>query len=195
MKLKFIHISKTGGTSIEDCFYENNIKIGRFDEILQKNNIHWHEPFINYPDKMKKKFDWFVVVRNPYEKILSEFYCNFTGIGLFLKIPIIGKKLYDIFDNSFFLNKIIKYMIKHSRYTKHCIEQYKYIDGKYNVNILRFEQLEDDFNKLMKKYNLNIKLNKYNNSSKKKLSITDISKKNIKLINKIYHKDFEIFNY
>ena len=39
-QLKFIHITKTGGTTIEEIGKENNINWGRF----HKEYKNWHEP-------------------------------------------------------------------------------------------------------------------------------------------------------
>ena len=47
----------------------------------------------------------------------------------------------------------------------------------------------------MKKYNLNLKIDKHLNSNNKTFTINDFDKENIKLINDVYHKDFEYFNY
>ena len=30
---------------------------------------------------LQQKYDWFMVVRNPYDRILSEFYCKWGGVG------------------------------------------------------------------------------------------------------------------
>ena len=76
--LKFIHITKTAGTSIENLAKEKNIYWGRFDKdyIKLANNTEqpWHNNILNKP----KNYDWFMVVRNPYERIIFEFYCKYS---------------------------------------------------------------------------------------------------------------------
>jgi hypothetical protein len=71
----------------------------------------------------------------------------------------------------------------------HFTEQYKYLDPNINIHILKFENIEEEFNKLMKEYNYNIILNKYTQVSKKIFNLTDISLENIELIKKVYKKE------
>jgi hypothetical protein len=60
--------------------------------------------------------------------------------------------------------------------------------------IIKFENIEEEFNQLMNKYNCDIiYIKKY--ISNKKFNIDDINDENIKLINEIYKKDFDLFNY
>jgi len=71
-ELKFIHITKCAGTFIEDLGYENDILWGKFHEEYG----FWHSIFIDRDKKLKEKYDWFMIVRNPYTRILSEYYCK-----------------------------------------------------------------------------------------------------------------------
>ena len=66
-------------------------------------------------------------------------------------------------------------------------------------NILKIEELDKDFNSLIKQYKLKIPLNITKTT---KINITfgnikpsDLNKESIELINKIYHYDFKFFNY
>lgn len=81
--LKFIHVTKTGGNSIEDIGLKHGIKWGRFDTETHKHidktkfkGTVWHYPFTLLDKKYKQKYDWVLVVRTPYDRILSEFYCS-----------------------------------------------------------------------------------------------------------------------
>ena len=76
-ELKFIHITKNAGTFIEDIAKRKNILFGRF----HGEYGFWHHFFPNVDENIKNKYDWFMVVRNPYDRIISEYYCNWNGVG------------------------------------------------------------------------------------------------------------------
>lgn len=185
-ELKYIHITKCAGTTIEDVGEKNNIQWGRF----HKEYGWWHECFPRKSEELKNKYDWFTIVRNPYDRILSEFYCKFRGIGD-------KKDIYDKFDVHDFNNYIKEKILKRSKTGDHCTEQYKYIDENANIHIIHYENLHTEFDELMKKYNLHIKIDKHSNKStlNKKFTIESFSPEIIKLINEIYHEDFEMFHY
>lgn len=178
--LKFIHITKTAGTSIENIGLSNNIRWGR----CHKEYGWWHEFFPKKAQWLKDKYDWFMVVRNPYDRILSEFYCKWTKIS--------NKQTTDVQE----FNYIIQFKISRRSTTgDHWSEQYKYLDPNYSIQILKFENLENEFTQLMNKYNLNISLNKHNNRSSKIFTIEDFSRSTLDKINHVYEKDFIEFNY
>ena len=193
--LKFIHITKTGGTSIENIGLKHGIKWGRFDtEMLKhfdkKESLSiWHYPFTLLDKKYKQKYDWFLVVRNPYDRVLSEYYCPWNRKGEYVKHTTNKKEFNDII-----YSKIIE---KLSGFKRVSFEpHYRYIDKSVKIHVLKFENLKNDFDSLMKKYNLDIKLDLHTNKGNNKLfSIADFSPKLVKLINRVYDKDFKLFGY
>jgi len=62
---------------------------------------------------------------------------------------------------------------------------------------LRFENLTLEFNALMQQYQIQIQLSNHreNESHDKKLNVANITLENIRLVNEIYHRDFEAFGY
>ena len=194
-ELKFIHITKTAGTTIEDIAYKHNILWGRHD----KDYGWWHRTNTLYSIFFYKKleymrsFDFFLICRNPYDRILSEFHCKWGGVGKDINS-------YDRIKMNKFIQESINNRNNLKIYNKfnHYTEQYKYIPPKIlkiKTHILYFENLTEDFNNLMNKYNLPLKLNMKLNTSKKNFSINDFSDETIKLINQVYDKDFKIFGY
>ncbi len=198
--LKFIHITKCAGSFIEDIGIKNRIRWGKY----HREYGFWHEIFINKPLKLKMKYDWFVIVRNPYDRILSEYYCKWAGIG---KKSHKEKSLWELFFETNYVhnkeqfNKFLINKIKHRKGRgDHYTEQYKYIDNNCNITIIKFENLNQELSVLFNKYLINIDIYKYPkiNSSTindKLFTIDDFNDELIKCINDVYHKDFIMFNY
>jgi hypothetical protein len=188
-ELKFIHITKNAGTTIENLGKNKGIKWGRFhSEYGLYKPSPWHDTFIDIPEQIKNKYDWFVVVRNPYDRILSEYYCRHSGVGYNKKI-VHNKNDF----NNYLMNRILKRNLKGDHYT----EQYKYIDNEVNIHILKFENLKEDFENLMVEYSIDLKLDIHTNKapSSKTFTIDDFSSELIEVINTIYDKDFKLFDY
>jgi len=189
--LRFIHISRTAGTSIEQIGLDNQKFWGRY----HRGYGQYDEIFARKVDFIKRSHDWFTVVRNPYTRILSDY--KFLSIILKIKES----------DNVSTFNQFIKNWItniesnteNHHIYGKttggHFTPQYKYIDKSCTIHILKYENIEEEFNTLMTKYNLEIVLNKKVNITNTKLSIFDINKENVELIKRVYKLDFEQFGY
>ena len=189
--LEFVHITKTGGTSIEDWGYKNNIpwsykKRAFFEKHkhfqLRQDVSKWHIPpkfFFNNPYKDKKTF---TCVRNPYTRIISEFYCPWTGC----KNNKATKKDFNIFIYNLLLKKGIV----------NGLPQYLYMDVDY---ILHFETLQNDFtnmdNSFDKTYDTTLPHSNKRKNKNNYFTINDLDKRNILLINKIYEQDFKLFGY
>jgi hypothetical protein len=85
--------------------------------------------------------------------------------------------------------------IYHNKGEDHFTEQYKYIDTRYPIRVLRSEALEEDFNVLMNDYGLNFTLGPRVNDLTKIMNIDDLYPETIELIQQVYAKDFELFGY
>ncbi len=249
-KLRFIHITKCAGTSIESLINT----WGRHDKVLKESlsktfpsNVEWwHVPpkwaGISEINKLKLNHDFFVVVRNPYSRIISEYYCQWGG-------PKIKANTEHEF-NTYITEKLEEVLELHNmgeRIHGHWCPQSLYVENDEQKlllpyeNILKFENLNNDFDALIGRYSqcsdykglsLIQKVNKkstdsiegYSTSSNKKNEGNDkieepetqaevvekrvneckfvkkfterhLNKRNLKLILKLYKRDFDLFGY
>ena len=196
-KLIFIHIPKTGGTSIEKAL---GIKVWN-KEILRLKKEHkiggiLYAPH-HYTSLMVKNHPiaipcWddyfkFSIVRHPYTRVLSEFWWVHRHKGKKFEFTNVGfnkhlKKYYRALDKD------------------HKISQYDYLyDGLDNLlvdYVGKFEELGSVFKFLKNKFRLipdNLPtIHKSRNNAKMLKNLTQGQKN---FIYKLYQKDFEKFNY
>ena len=197
-KIRFVHITKTAGTSIEEAGrlggmqwgrYDNRLKYGR--KLFEVNPAYWHVPIRLFEKNPYGKDNiLFTVVRNPYERIVSECFCKWGGKYKDKEFSTteefnkyIFERVGDCLNYDFF----------------HFTPQYLYTHNEFNQqivdHILHYENLEEEFRDLMSLYGLDICLDSHENRSNKIYSVADISSENIRLINDKYHNDFIFFNY
>lgn len=200
INLLFIHIPKTGGTSLEFFFKEFSRQELYLTKPNIKNNIipndkynkisYQHQTYrtlFEYREILKIDFTnikIITVVRNPYNRAISDlFYFKLINIQsskeeVYLKLKLFINSDFHIYDN-------------------HNLPQYEYIidiNGiiNNNIKIFRCENLTNDMiNDGFYKFN--------NNSNKNKNGKIDyykfLNKDSINLINDYYDKDFKLFNY
>lgn len=192
MKLKFFHISKTGGTTVERFGAKYGFKWGREDrqyldtlELIKYIPYRWHAP-IRYFKAPPYKCDTFTIIRNPYDRCISEYYCPYIGCGV-----VNGVKKMDI-------NKWLK--IQLAKDFEHFIPQYLYVfDSKFNkiiTHVLKYENFPNNFNDLMlSKLKIDDRIGMKQQSEECKVNVTDFTEETIDLINKKYYHDFRLFGY
>lgn len=235
-RLEFVHITKTGGSAIEKLAADNGITWGichftnaPYLNCMEQNYVStedlyigtpWHAPpkVVNtllVPPKYEynpySDADLFAVVRNPYDRAISEYYC-----------PFFGMKNANTNDDVVIMNKWIQNMIKElekeptryyfkspqtRKYTshKHYLNQVEYIydnNGKTLIqNVIHFEDLSQEFSELMTRYNLDyLKLpdkqtNGVNVVSSKTFTYKNLTDKTVEYINRYAAKDFDILGY
>ena len=202
-KLKFFHIPKNAGTTIEYLGKIYGINWGINDEYLNcddymtdeyKNNIlfdYYHYPICYYNDSIIKGKESFVIIRNPYSRIISQLFCKWNNY----------EKFYNILEFNFCFKSFLLNSFKKNYINSRIIKQTDFVfkNKKKIINhVLKMENLEDDFNNLMKKFdiNINIKNRKINVSNqKKKFNINNIRTELLYIFNNYYKDDFSNFGY
>ncbi len=189
-KFKFIHIPKTGGSSFEKVFdlqHRENLFLGAMTNCVSGCWFapqHFTHRMINSFKQIGKDWFSFTIVRNPYTKIISEyFYINKN----FNKNPIREFNEHDFVE--WFKNDLLKFDMDHK------LPQHIFIDAPVNM-ILKFEKLEEDFAILTDYMKVRKKLIHDNKSIINKKSIAQqLSLETKKLIYSNFKNDFEAFGY
>ena len=192
-ELEFIHIPKTGGTSIENLGKKYNIKWGQFNNIymVEKSTGRslWRNPYYIYNKNN------FTIVRNPYDRIISEFFYR-------LKLKLMN---YD--NNIEGFKQWLEYIFKEYKkdkhiYDNHILPQTEYVYDKNNKKRIEYVfKLEDNINEkldnLFKQYNLNIdiKMLEHNNKSNKTFGKKDLDQITLDSIYEFYKRDFKLLGY
>ena len=170
----YIHIPKNSGKFIRKRIEKDsdNTVIKKFWNIQNDFDMA-HIPFMlknNYIDFLTGvNINYYTYIRNPYNRIISAFFYK-------------NKKCKVDDFKRFIKNDLIKYDFnkKFNMNIIHYYPQYMFIcDDNFEINKVHFEKLENITNFNIREYNLSDYFN---------LKI-------IKIINKVYKKDFKIFNY
>jgi hypothetical protein len=178
-QLRFVHITKNAGTTIEEI---GKPHWGRFDAEYRDavSDVYgspwdwWHIPpqFMSRDalSAIRKKYDFFLVVRNPFDRVVSEYYCEWGG----------PKKKWNDAARA---NSWIQQQLEKIEQSIEVFEAnkaaggkrqpgrtYKALDGHWmpqhiytvdenggslveSQNVVRFENLAADFSSLMSRYN------------------------------------------
>jgi len=221
--LEFVHITKTGGSSIERaaasagirwgaCHYgeeflkrdfgntcSQNLKWGKMKQSEVPNEVKgayfnkwssapWHTPPHWWETNPLQKTKTFTVVRNPYTRALSEFYCKWAG-----------SKEWSLKNDVQHLNSWLQNKIRKPPHDGHFLPQYFYVfntQGEKVVNhVLQFEKLNTEFPILMEQYSFDVSLAKYNVGKDKHLTYHNLTRETLDLLNIFYAEDFEFFDY
>lgn len=186
VNLEFLHIPKNAGSTIENLGRKNNIFWGQFNNT--KNAAEpsscslWHNP--------TREFDTptFCVVRDPFDRMLSEykFWARVNGRNKACSPDHMNSWLQDRIQKSE-TNPDINdcHFRKQTDFTKNC------------NHILNFENLSESFDKLMKEYNIDIRLDDIPPVNASRIGKCDVENTDLnditkELILKKYEEDIEL---
>ena len=159
--------------------------------------VYWHEhdPNVNVPDK---NMDTFCVIRNPIDRLISHYVSTHIDLKWTKYPDPYGVILRDLSEPVF--NKCIECWsnqksLIHKEDNHLCPQHYFAAQCTY---ALLFDNLENQLNELVAKYNITPrKLLHRNNSSERhrhSLSRGSINENNMEWINTYYKEDFELYD-
>lgn len=179
----FIHINKNGGTSINSILKEKKIHL-TVKEIIG----------IIGKERYEKCYK-FTVVRNPFDRCVSQYYHRVKTNQCMMRDNPIGfkgwvKKVYGSDKDPYYHDKQYKMFFTQVKWLHNHNDE---IDMDM---ILRFENLNSDFEKMATKIGLNKKIPHLNISKRAKSSYRDYYD-NItrEIIEKHFQEDLEYFEY
>jgi hypothetical protein len=199
VNILFIHIPKTGGTSVEKYFSE------KFN--IELNNSALYD-FLNLEIKEQNKIEINSslqhMTHNTIMKYKDFFNINYENLEI---ITIVRNPYYRVLSDLFFLKKIDKYTSKLHVYNvmqkyittlwdNHGLPQYLFLVDEnneliQNIKIMGTESLQSDMIQLGYT-DFDIKTNCNENN----INYNDyLNTDSINLINKYYERDFELFGY
>lgn len=207
INLLFIHIPKTGGSTVENYLY-TKLSLSRTIDTLYNHvnnkliNNHYHSPchfhslqYFTYNDIFSSKINYFnikfsnlkilALVRSPYSRIISSlFYFNLIDFDSCNKKQI---------------EKIItSYLYTDNFYNNSKKPQYLYLTGgdnltiPKNITIIKNETMSEDMVKHGYDDFNNYNINPFDNEID---YMSYLSENAVSMINHYYFMDFKLFNY
>lgn len=192
----FVHIPRTGGTSIKNYFnfyygresYSeiNNLKPLTQKEFKKKEIFLGHKPYTEL--KIKKKLIVFTLLRNPEERIISRFYYlkNFLHAKKYVKTEFNVVNKYNLSLGEYL--DLVKINLQDNLITRFFSNKVNFDNFEFNLNVNYNKKIENKLTINNESYNLAIKnLNKIKVFILEKYSMKDLANF---LNTKFYFKDF-----
>ncbi len=193
-KVLFVHIPRTGGTSIEGYFRKEIIK--KKTKELYKNCLSGNEIFhlngrqhypLRYFDEYAgiKDYFKFAFIRHPLDRLVSAYEYSFS-------------KRYSF---NFFINVILRCSVFTNNFSTshmtHLKPQNQFTtSNKLNFDFIgRFENLETDFREIQRKLGLEPKKIPHTFKTKRRPYQDYYNKKTRAIAERKYRKDFELLGY
>ena len=183
-KVIFIHIPKTGGTSVREILRIND---------FEKSEIKSHPSYKAYTDSCEtyKEYFTFTIVRNPYDKMVSQ-YKYFTESKA-IKNPKVNEHYkgdtFKEFLKKFYTKPYVGDGAHRKIYTDilHPVDQIDFIG--------RFENFQQDFDTICDKIGIPQQKLPHKNATKHKHYTEYYDEETKQIVAEKYAKDIEYFGY
>lgn len=183
-KFVFIHIPKTGGTSIESVFIDN----ANIEDVAGKHNM-----VSDISSEFLKKYFTFTFVRNPWDRMVS-----------YYKFRI--KRSFDMYNHGDSFKEWIRFLcsdevqkIKAYPFNLAIKSQYEFLVSKSNEisvdYIGKFENLQEDFDTICDKIGISRQELPYVNKTKHKYYTEHYDDETREIVANKFAKDIEYFGY
>lgn len=205
----FVHIQRTGGNSIRQLFNQTDNEALQELPVDQKKNRLKHcfisDIYQVFDRQLFASYTKFAVVRNPYDRLFS-WYAMFKhqtiakskeagGVELTASFGSAVEQAVEPYLDSFetFLRMPNQGLFERFYYNQ---LDYLLIDGEMAVDfVLRFENLNDDFNEMAKKLNFPHLLSMVNQSIRQTDYRSAYNELNQQLVGERYARDLDFFHY
>jgi hypothetical protein len=198
LDLLFVHVPKTGGTSIERLFQLSDWSIAYLDLSIKGRSFnhlrvcspqHMHAAMLKQQLLIHKFIGMFMIVRHPYDRFRSEYaYINKSNCDVSAEaVEAWARKVLKAYSNNHFV------------YDNHLRPQHEFFIPGISVY-----KLENGFNKIVQdlavKYRIDFVDKELREMSREKesgFSSSDIELNDAvkHMLNIVYHEDFRIFGY
>jgi hypothetical protein len=188
--LCFVHIPKTAGTTIEKALgidtIENLYQTKKFKEYGVPPQHLTIEELSKELDL--KNFKLFTIVRNPFDRLVSEF--------VYQKTCWRTKDYHDL-SFSEFVNTCLSLKTENRKwiFDSHLELQVDFIRGEYPVKVFKYENLQECFDWLKEQTGENLKFGHEKKSNKKHYTEFYDSEDLIRIVEDFYRVDLDYFDY
>ncbi|MBC8421853.1 MAG: sulfotransferase family 2 domain-containing protein [Pelagibacteraceae bacterium] len=195
-QLLFIHIPKNAGTTFKNILYSTHGDV-EWQKPFGTKKKYTHQPLKSFVASFPECKDYKVItiIRNPYERALS-WYTYYRTPSYYNKHPQMRSIHYA--QQSFL--EFLKWYDRNFKSKWEMLPQTWWYSHKKKLHSdyqIRFENFNNDINKLCDELNMDLSFDiPHNNKSKESLEVKDVySDESISIINRWYEKDFEELQY
>jgi len=194
-KLVFIHIPKNAGTTFKSVLYSTHGDV-EWERPFTDEKKYTHTPlksfYASFPES--KDYKVITIIRNPYERALS-WYSYYRTPTYYNRHPQMRAVHYA---QQPFL-EFLKWYNRSFKSKWEMLPQVWWYTHKNKIHSdyqIRFENLEQDINKVSNELDMDIIKIPHNNKSLESLTVGDVyCDESISIINEWYKKDFEELDY